>query len=1568
MEKRIRKQLEAWRDSYINLSPKRNNMLHSERDTTDAIVFECNSAFGYETFWEIACGNGGHEEYALQSDANSDPRYNPISWRSERERENPRDLTLLDEMVKSCYKSVVQKGENPLCLAFGRLTWRVKSERESENEGGRDAFTEIRTPVLLIPVKLNKRGVNYWLKPSYEEGMLNPALLLKYAQEGYMSFPLPACGEWLDESFDIKAYFELLEGHFSGGDCRFDKEYVGLDVFEYDRMCMYRDVARHMEELRQNPVIRALFGEKLCRHEVTVGLDGLDPAKNFPILDTNTSQSNVLERFVNGESFILEGPPGTGKTQTIVNMISEGVMHGKSVLFVSGKMSALNTVLKKMQFEGTNLDKHCLLIKGEKETGESSLSDVYAKLQAAYDAPPPVIDERAYRENLGELKGTRDILVGYNREFYDDGNSLGLSPYGIIGRMLLLGYNENHIPVLGLKESFLDNLSRKTLEEYTGRMAAVEQLLSGIFRRFGSVEKDVWYGYTGEPDFETENRLRAFRSEFAAAIAGVKEIFDGDEGMRALRKQPLYGLETVLRESGEGLARLYCKDKLTAEKEAVGEELDLSETYRAPALRYYAATDGAEAEISEPEEPTREAEAFGAYRLSRVKEELASLKDLLGKLSPRGGEVPENEPNVATVYEIIDWISKYERGTLEADAAKKELLQLYTEELFSVAYKGLLDKFRTVWAQRVQEDRKPLFFNARIKPIARCCKDVLRADFSLRGIYALLEKLDGYHRNAALAAEAEKALQTYGLGGLTKNLSALRRLVGWMEGYLAERENHALDRFAGGNPSFREYLAEKAESYGNALRAAENLRVRKDVTVAELCRLTEDYKTVRENNLRIAQNKALTGIFPSVKKNAVTDWAGILSALDTVERVRGLLREEKRTMQEDCEGFTRAVRALGAGGSERIAALLRKYESFYGDGRFDSEVTGGVYGVHSGKDMTLADFENWLAQIEDVNTLTEYAVYRKRVKELDVYGKRFFEWYAKEGRKEYPLHKMRDYYEIAILHAYYARLLEKSEYMAKLSGNDGITTVRSVVERFAAADGKSLEFNRKILDNRFYANVSRTASAKGNLHNYLRSMPKGANASVRRLLQSRSESVRELAPCMMMSVYSVSKLLDYGQYRFDVVIFDEASQIPAEDALPALMRAKSQVIIAGDPKQMPAVSYFKSTASAGTENDGDGEYEPCQSIIDFVIRAKDNAIAYERLDMHYRSNHESLIKYSNENPLLYGGNLVTFPSPKARTEEFGLWSYCLPDDERFRNVPITGGGGENESEARAVTELIRRHFEKYPLPAESEREDYRSLGVIVFGTKQKKLILSMMQEEEFLREIAALHDNRVFFITTADEIQGDEASEMILSLTYGRDETGKRTQAWGHLNRHPVALYKFNVAVTRARDNLKFVHSVRANEITNENLGYVAEYLRQLENFGKEPFVGHREYNTDFVEAIGRICESVVGKERVVYNYGESPRSYRVPISILTRDKRSVALGILCEVNRGTGGRKSVGGAQTLGAESGQGFSVREYCRTCNKILESHDWTNLYETYAMQWVRNYRFERCNLIEKLKEIL
>ncbi len=1558
----IRRQLEAWRDSYINITIRANNMLHQDKANSKAIRFLTNDYFTYLHFWSIASGKGDSEDYALLSRANTDPRYHPIAWEAVKDVPNPTDISHLDNLVKTGYDIIVQKGENPICLTFGKLDWRVQNPDYKEGDGSPEQIT-ISTPIIFIPIKLNKLGVNYWIKPVDDEAMINPALILRYAAEGYRSFPMPTCGQWIDSAtFDIEEYFTALEEHFSGSSsCKFDKNHISLDVFNYNRLCMYRDVSRHMSDIEKNPIIRAMFGEAIPSYCNPKGLDHVDPRSAFSILDSNTSQNNVIERFRAGESFVLEGPPGTGKTQTIVNMISEALMAHKKVLFVSGKMSAVTTVMKKLDMPGVSLDRHCLLIKGEGEDKKIDLTDTYGKLKSALEAPRANLDVSAYEDNVRALTDARDTLVGYNKEFYSADNSLGMSLYDIIGRMLALGYNENSAMSVDIPQSAVGLLTKEALRNTVLPLREIEKLVLAIMARFGSVEGDVWYGFRDyELTYEREREIKEFITEVNSIKSQLERVVESITGgseeltakvMNVLLDCPLSAIVTLLDgDIKKDLGYLYLKENLTEERRALEREVSASAIYREAAEKYYLKCTGEDgAEPRELDALLKDVAEYNSLTVTGVRAELEKLSRIVAFTeTPLFRSVASDTAQLEGVIASIDTLTEA-RG--EADEIRTKLLSQFTDDILTLEYLPLLNKFRTAWEKNLKENKKPMLFDVmHLGPIKKCCRDVTNVEFDMKGVYAILEDLDRYHRLTETAKGASGELSANGIIETVSAKDQLLVLKDYLKSYIVELAEHRASGLLFGEVSFKEHVDKKRTALENIGKAVSGIGLKVDMPVSELRLLVGDYATVRDNNRRIRETDIFKNLFPSIEKNVNTNWSSLVGMIALIERVRRDIRDENRTIAEDYEVFVKTIETLTTGGVQRYASMLvEKYEEFYNkDEWFDKSVMGNA---HDASDMTIASFTKWFDHISDFNTIAEYTSYRSKVKGLDSVAYGFFKRYVAEGRREYPIDKMGDYYELALLYAYYMKKISESKFVAKMSGRDGITTVQSIMDAYSVADLRAMEFNRQILDAELYDSITR--SAFGNMHNYLYSVPAGSNASVRRLFRNRSESIQELAPCIMMSVYSVSKLLEYDQYKFDVVIFDEASQIPAEDALTSLMRASKQVVIAGDPKQMPAMRYFdEKSALSHYDMDDENDAGECPSILDFIISAQNNAISYNRLDMHYRSNHESLIKYSNEHPDLYGGNLVTFPSPIARSRDFGLADISVLDMPKYQGQPIIGGGGKNVAEAEVVIELIKEHFRKYPVPTtEEEIEKYNSLGVIVFGTAQKKLLLDMMAKDPEAAKIAGITNNHVFFITPVDEVQGDEMCEMILSLTYGHDADGRITQAWGHLNRLPVALYKFNVAVTRAKDNLKFVHSIRAGDIAEGKLSYIADYIKQLEALGDTPFVSHREYNTPFVEAVGKICEAVVGKDRVVYNYGESTRSYRVPISILSADGQTVALGIMCEVDRAK-----------------EGFSVREYSRTCQSILAAHGWNNLYSTFAMQWIRNYAFEKNTLIAKLKEVL
>lgn len=317
---------------------------------------------------------------------------------------------------------------------------------------------------------------------------------------------------------------------------------------------------------------------------------------------------------------------------------------------------------------------------------------------------------------------------------------------------------------------------------------------------------------------------------------------------------------------------------------------------------------------------------------------------------------------------------------------------------------------------------------------------------------------------------------------------------------------------------------------------------------------------------------------------------------------------------------------------------------------------------------------------------------------------------------------------------------------------------------------------------------------------------------LRELIGGIPKALNNLTPCLLMSPLSIAQYLPPDAALFDVVIFDEASQIPVWDAVGAIARGK-QVVMVGDPKQLPPTSFFER---AGEDSDEDVDVEgDMESILDECLGANLPAM---RLSWHYRSRHESLIAFSNHR--YYGGGLVTFPSPV--TEDRAVSLRVVEG-----GVYEKGGARTNILEARAlVADLIA--LLKNPAFAESRR----TLGVVTFNSEQQRLVEDLLDEER--RKDHALEpffdENNLepVFVKNLESVQGDERDVMYFSLAYGPDKTGAVSMNFGPMNREGGER-RLNVAITRARHELRIFSSLRPDQIDLSRTR--AQGVRDLKHF-----------------------------------------------------------------------------------------------------------------------------------------
>lgn len=303
---------------------------------------------------------------------------------------------------------------------------------------------------------------------------------------------------------------------------------------------------------------------------------------------------------------------------------------------------------------------------------------------------------------------------------------------------------------------------------------------------------------------------------------------------------------------------------------------------------------------------------------------------------------------------------------------------------------------------------------------------------------------------------------------------------------------------------------------------------------------------------------------------------------------------------------------------------------------------------------------------------------------------------------------------------------------------------------------------------------------------------------LRRTLLAAGAAARAIHPCWLMSPLSVSQFTPAQKAQFDLVVFDEASQMRPEDAVAAISRGQ-QLIVVGDPKQLPPTDFFGTQfETAGGEDD---DHPDAASILEAAAGA---GLPSTRLKWHYRSAHESLIAFSNEQ--FYDAELRTFPSVELGTSTAGL---------RFEHVAdgVYEGSGRNGIEARRVVDAILEFAREQMHKPVQQRS---SLGVGTFNLRQRleidDLLYERLKEEPFLADFFDRDRDEPFFIKNLESIQGDERDAIFLSITYGRTADGTFPHNFGPLNREG-GWKRLNVITTRARKVMRVFSSIRSSDI-----------------------------------------------------------------------------------------------------------------------------------------------------------
>lgn len=502
-------------------------------------------------------------------------------------------------------------------------------------------------------------------------------------------------------------------------------------------------------------------------------------------------------------------------------------------------------------------------------------------------------------------------------------------------------------------------------------------------------------------------------------------------------------------------------------------------------------------------------------------------------------------------------------------------------------------------------------------------------------------------------------------------------------------------------------------------------------------------------------------------------------------------------------------------------------------------------------------------------------------------------------------------------------------------------------EKFRVLDNELSDAYRIHLYNKLLSRTAPQGIARGKKSEYTECglleyqiKLKRPNVPVRSLMQRASESIQTLKPIFLMSPLSVAQLLPDKHIQFDVVIMDEASQMRPEDSLGSIARAK-QVIIVGDPKQMPPSDFFSRSGDDSNpveeENHIDVQEE---SILDLGLNVFKPA---RRLKWHYRSRSEKLIAFSNKH--FYDSDLIIFPSAYNGTGPMGV-EYKKIEGSVYNK-------GTNPIEAKITIERAISLIHQYP---------NKSMMVVAMNKAQSELMQELLSEMEkndpIVEEYRAKFESTLepFLIRNLENVQGDERDIVIISTVYGPDSNGHVFQRFGPINSE-YGHRRLNVLFTRAKYYMNVISSLDPDKIvvTNGSTQGVVAFKNFLSyaktgRLGDEVIsAGDREPDSDFEIFVAKKLQEKMPHLKIVPQVGVA--GFFVDIGIRHPDKEGAfLLGIECD-----------------GKAYHSAKSARDRDKIRQKVLEDLGW-NLHRIWSTDWFNDPDYQVKKLIEKINFLL
>lgn len=1334
----------------------------------------------------------------------------------------------------------------------------------------------LEAPLVMVPVRIESSGAAspYVMSATEDDVVVNPTI--KYVLHESYGVTLPE----FEETGSLSEYLDLVKDTVRRYKTWSVQDEVVLGTFQFQKLSMFYDLEARRESVLANPVVRAVLGDEhaldgMVIPEVTKeDHDAVPLADNLEIVDADSSQEDAIVLAKHGVSFVLQGPPGTGKSQTITNIIADFIGRGKTVLFVSEKRAALDVVYDKLRQAG--LDDFCLVLHGTKASKRSVLDELVRTLDLSRKTINLGSDAQAV---TSAAERDRRQLDEYARALSAQIQPLGISLFEANARLAQL--ERQKAPNIRFS---IDDIAEVSQGDLDARCSCLEEYACTRGALLVDPEDCPWKGLlldaiTFQAREELEMRPRALAQE------ADKLLVDVD---RAAKE---YGISygrwlNRIRDTAKSLAGIAggvgfpaqwnSLDKVSDVRGVVAEQEKQHGLWLEACDAFAEALHGAQALLPESEF----AKVDPALRPG-TSEEL--------NIASGATQAVMDDNAIFSVWESVDdsaWgaaVARMQAIGARHDAACDTVRERYVREAFDFDFKPIEARFKTEYGS---------FF----KRLGRQHKEDIRA------LAQLCRSLDGKLRD--------------------DDARAVLRDLRELEDVRCE----VADFDADGSRLF-------GEMYDGAATNIADLQAKRGQFLA-LMKLRSSIdalgKLIAEHE---ESQDALRSEFSWLYAGWDTDWqAKVLPALDSAEKILPQLGEvpfkspsgrAKLCTTADARKVCAKLAASIASAVDKVEAEAKWFASLFEPRTLDAN---NVYELR----------DRAAACSSDVEHAESWVAFKDACKACEACGlpDDTLELFSEEldPRSTGP-----EQFSLAYKKRFYALWRDKYAYQHTSMSKFHASTQERIVAEYGRLDVEHFEvakaqIRKNLMDRLPSMSVDSRSVTRGEVGTLIHEANKKRRIMpLRKLFAEIPELIQRLKPCMMMSPLAVSTFLQDARFDYDLVVFDEASQVRTEDALGAISRGR-QTIIAGDAKQLPPTNFFNAVSLGSDEYDEENDAGAFESVLEEAA-----LLPTLTLKWHYRSRSEDLIAFSNQH--LYDGKLITFPSSYMVTADRGVEFVYVPE-----GIYEQGSSKANPIEAQKVADLVFQHFRKYGKD--------RSLGVIAFGDRQAAAIEDALTQKR-LREpeyetYFTEEGEAPFFVKNLENVQGDERDTIILSVGYGKGKSGKLS-----LNFGPLTLAggerRLNVAVTRAKINLKLVSSIDASEIDVSNVTNLGpKLLRDYLQYAKTRASGlgaARGEDAEFSSDFERVLHDILTQRGYSVDTKIGNSDYRVDLAV--RDPSHPSRYLM--------------GIESDGYEYCSARTARERDRLRAQVLTNMGW-EMHRVWSTEWVKDPLRSESQLLE------